>query len=353
MVEADRIGWVDAARGATIVLIVALHTQGALATLGADHPALDSVNVALATVRLPTFFLISGLFAAAALEAPARAFVRRRPALFGYLYLLWSAILIATVTVLALATGKPVGDAAGGALHDALFADGVLWYFAALAVFFTVARLTRRLPVAAQFAGALVLAVVAATDVLPIPSWGVDHMLSSYVWFLAGWHGRARAEAFAARATPVRCLALAGGWLAGGALLRLADPSGRALVALLPLVAVPLAISLAAVVTRRFDVARLRTLGRHTLPVYVLHPVVIAVLVAGLGALTPRPLADLPLPVQALLVLVGLVAVTAASWGAWRALHRVTWLFALPAPRVPVPAAVGNVRMSERSEGPA
>ncbi|MDG4762588.1 acyltransferase family protein [Solwaraspora sp. WMMD406] len=339
----------DVARGAAILLIVELHTQGALRLLGADHPLLSSVNVALATVRLPTFFLVSGLLAVSVLAVPWRQFLRRRPGSLLYLYLLWGGILLAVTTLLAVVTGEPAAVARATA-HALLVADSELWYLVALAVFCTVSRLTRAVPVAVQLAAAAALAALAATDLLPITSWGVDHMLSCYLYFLIGRHFRPAVIAFSRGATIRRCVLLGVTWLVVGGLLRLADPSGRALLALLPLVALPLAVSLAAVAVDRPVGAPLRIIGRHTLPIYVLHPVVIAVLAwsAAPGPTTDHlsggeppphadlPLADLPLAGQAGLVLVTTAGVAASCWLAWRLLRRIPGLFELPAPRVAV-----------------
>ncbi|MFY1634974.1 acyltransferase family protein [Solwaraspora sp. WMMB335] len=337
----ERLDWVDVARGMAILLIVELHTQGALRQLGADHPLLVSINVALATVRLPTFFLVSGLLSVSVLAVPWREFLRRRPATLLYLYLLWGSVLLAVATLLAAATGGSATTVARANLHDLLVADSVLWYLAALAVFCTAAKLSRRIPAPLQLAAATALAMVATIDLFPAASWGIDHMLSCYLYFLIGRHFRPVVIDFATSATTRRCVLLAVTWLVAGGLLRLADPSGRALIALLPLVALPLAVSLAGIVAGRPVAAPLRSIGRHTLPIYVLHPVVIAILVGVSGGDQPLaglPLAGLPLAGQAGLVLAATAAVAASCWLLWRRLRRVPGLFDLPTPQ----AAVGH-----------
>ena len=69
----SRIDWVDYAKGICIVLVVMMHsTLGVEKAAGATtwlHPFIDWAR----PFRMPDFFLISGLFLAAASTAPGAA----------------------------------------------------------------------------------------------------------------------------------------------------------------------------------------------------------------------------------------------------------------------------------------
>ncbi|OLT10608.1 hypothetical protein BJF78_28625 [Pseudonocardia sp. CNS-139] len=238
--------------------------------------------------------------------------------------MLWSAVLVAVSVSVA------PGDAAAAAragLVEALTASSELWYFLALALYFPLARLTRRVPPAVQLGVAAVAFVLTAGGVVRTGSWGADHVLQLYVFFLAGLHLRPAVLARARRASAGRCLLLAVLWAGLAALIRFGTSSGSLVFVVLPPVGVLLVIELAALLGERGWLRGLRRIGRATLPVYVLHPLLL--LVAG-AALAGVRVAGLPLPVQAAAVAAATALVAAASLAVGRLLVRVPWLVGLP-----------------------
>src|SRR5918998_4504461 len=90
--EAERIEWVDYAKGICIVMVVMMHS-----TLGVEAAAGREgwlhVLVAFAKpFRMPDFFLISGLFLARVIDRDWRIYADRRVVHFAYFYLLWLVI---------------------------------------------------------------------------------------------------------------------------------------------------------------------------------------------------------------------------------------------------------------------
>lgn len=58
-----RLGWVDAAKAISIVLVVLTHAQVELAFIGVSAVWSDAAVDVFATMRMPLFFAASGLFA--------------------------------------------------------------------------------------------------------------------------------------------------------------------------------------------------------------------------------------------------------------------------------------------------
>ena len=93
--RAQRVDWVDYAKGFCIVLVVMMHS-----TLGVENAAgsegwLHTVVAFAKPFRMPDFFLISGLFLAQVIDRDWRTYLDRKVVHFAYFYLLWTAIQFA------------------------------------------------------------------------------------------------------------------------------------------------------------------------------------------------------------------------------------------------------------------
>lgn len=137
-----RIDWIDAVKGLTIMLVVMKHsTYGTAVAL--DHLPYVFNILCEWTVpfRMPLFFLVAGLFAQKALRSPLRQFLDSKILHFAYFYLLWSVIQIGIKIVL------PQEGIWHVTYKDLLLIPfepfGLLWFIYALAIFFTIMRLTR------------------------------------------------------------------------------------------------------------------------------------------------------------------------------------------------------------------
>jgi uncharacterized membrane protein YcfT len=297
-----RLGWVDTARGITMILVVFLHADVVMQNSGQVVLVAMLFNYALFPMRMPMFFLVSGLLAAALLRRrPAGEVLRRRVLHYAWLYALWLAIL-AAVHAWALRDLGPPGMQAyynnvEGPVEALLVTWNNTWFLYALMLFFAAALLLRRLPPAAQAAVALALAVpglfkIGAEIGLPV----IDRFYH-FPYFMLGILGaeRLRDAAVPRLGRPWIFLPLAAACLVLAALAHqqriLRDP---AVVAALSVLAMPVELGVSVWLARNAPrlAAPLRLVGRNTLAVYVLHTITLRVLMAHVPALG-GPLLDL------------------------------------------------------------
>ncbi|MBI3138199.1 MAG: acyltransferase [Sphingobacteriales bacterium] len=94
--KSGRLGWVDYARGIAILLVVYRHTLVGLKRAGVEVlPSLYAVQEFLYNVRMPVFFLLSGVFLAGSLSRyPVKEIFRKKAGSLLYPYFLWAFILV-------------------------------------------------------------------------------------------------------------------------------------------------------------------------------------------------------------------------------------------------------------------
>ncbi|MEV4822322.1 acyltransferase [Micromonospora sp. NPDC049274] len=336
-----RAQWADAAKGVCIILVVGWHVvvKDYLRIdwhVGAPVPGLwGTLGEQFLPLRMPLFFTISGVFAANAVQRPWRTVARSRVAGFLYLYAVW---LLIHSAVLALAPDFPTDHAASalGLLEQLTVTPSNLWYLYALALYFTLAKAARRLPRVLVVVPAAVLSAIAAAGLLATPG-NRAGLYQNLVFFLAGLYLRPWIERWATTATRRRLVLTAGAYAL--ALVAMAAAGAQRWFGVWPVVsvvAVAFGITAAARLTRSSTLSdRLTTLGRTTLPVYVIHMPVLALL----DRLLLNPVSGLDPVVQSLVVLGYPVLLTALVVGLSLAIHRgllavhARWMFALPVPR--------------------
>lgn len=336
--ESGRLRWGDVGKGVFIFLVVLHHTVNkhavAVAPAGWEElaAAWSGLTLALKPLRMPLFFLLSGLFAARAVHRPWHQVVRPRLARPTYLYALWLALLAVFFSYarqLPMNRTRSLEEYA----QDLLVASTSLWYLYATVVYFVVARATRRLDARLVVAAG---ALVAATSWLwPIEAYNRESLLIHLVYFLAG----ARMPGLVRRLGEWR-----GTWVTvpllvayvglGAVLLSVGTPRGVATL-LLSVLVVPLGVRAIVAAGERWPRLERTTaaLGRRTLPVYVLHVAVLSGLhhvvlalpeVPQVGLLTMVVLGLYPL-LAALVVLLACLAVHAVA-----VRTPLRWLFELP-----------------------
>ncbi|WP_432504192.1 acyltransferase family protein [Kineococcus arenarius] len=368
----SRQEWADAAKGVSVALVVLGHVtwfhflpvaEDAWPGASGAQWLWSMFNEVLRPVRMPLFFVVAGYFAARALQRPWRLVLRPRVATFAHLHVLWLVLwVLAGLAAGALAGGGLASGGLGlvaptdpGGLLAAGAAGGVgPWFLYALALYFTIGKLTARLPRPLVVGAAAAVALASFAQWLPAP-WETESVQQNAVWYFLGASCAGPLRVLAARPRPLWAAAAAAGLLgAGVALWRLDLGLVATAVAELPLrlLAVTAGVLLAVQLVRSVPwlAAPWVRLGRRTLPVYVLHPVLLFALHPLLLALDERLLAALPGPLSqaaALLYppLLSAVLVLAAV-GVHALLQRAgaSWLFALPgspvrtAPLPPGPA---------------
>ncbi|GGM20340.1 hypothetical protein GCM10011608_01160 [Micromonospora sonchi] len=339
-----RLAWADVAKGGCIVLVLLWHV------IMKNYLQLDwrlDVPVAgvwgtlgdlLLPMRMPLFFTISGMFAAAAVHRPWRSVGRPRVARLLYLYGVW---LLIHTAVLALAPDFPTDRATGPGelLVQLTVTPSNLWYLYALALYFALARTLRRVHPVVLLVAAGVLNAVASAGLLDTPG-NRAGLYQNLVFFLAGLHLRRYVERWA-RAVKLRHLLLAAVAYAVVLVAVTASGTGRlpGVGPLVSVVAVAFGIAVAVRLARRPTIGQpLAALGRQTLPIYVIHMPVLALL----HRLVADPIANLSDPARLALSL-GYpfsltVLVLALSLGVHRVLLavRAGWLFDLPKGRTAI-----------------
>ncbi|MDO9458159.1 acyltransferase family protein [Nocardioides sp.] len=338
--QTGRMRWADVAKGVCIVLVVLWHvTRKDYLQLPWDlgvpvTGAWGQISEVLLPVRMPLFFLISGLFAARQLDRPWARVWSGRVAPVLYLFVLWT--LVHTV-VLQLTPGfdTAVADGPLDLLVQLTVTPGNLWYLLALAAYVVVARGTRRVPHGA-LAAALLLSAVAAAGVVPTPG-NRYGLLTNLVWFLLGTRVPRLGPVVGRLTRPrARTVVVAVAAFAVGAVAWQALGAGtwfgvRPVLGLLGIAAGTAVASVVSLVPRWGEV--LAGLGRQTLPVYVLHLPLVALVHLGSARLVGEgswAAGSLPLALG-YPVVVSVVVVTACL-----TLHRLLvaagagWLFVAP-----------------------
>jgi uncharacterized membrane protein YcfT len=340
--DSRRTVWADAAKGGCILLVVLWHVimkhylrvdwripvpiPGAWGTLGE----------LLLPLRMPLFFTISGMFAAGAVQRPWRVVGRTKVAKFAYLYALW---LVFHTAVLALV--PDFDTARGGSALDLLeqltITPTNLWYLLALALYFTVAKVVRRVPTALVLAPALLLSAVAAAELIPTPG-NRAGLLQNLVFFLAGLRFRPMVERLATASWQRTALAATAYTIGLAAMVGLGAQRWFGVWPVVSVFAVAFGVTASVRIARWEPVGRaLAALGRRTLPIYVIHMPALALLhLATVDALSAAgPLLQLGLAVVEPVVMTAVVvAVCLAVHRGLRAVD-ANWLFDLPSAASP------------------
>lgn len=179
---ANRIDWVDYAKGICIILVVMMHsTLGVEKAIGHTGYLHDFIEWAK-PFRMPDFFLISGLFLARRINVPWRNYLDSKVLHFVYFYILWMTIQF-TFKAPGMIADQGVGAVAGNYLLGFVEPFGTLWFIYLLAIFFVVTKALKNVPHVMVFAGAALL------EMLPLHTgWMViDEFAARYVYFFVGY----------------------------------------------------------------------------------------------------------------------------------------------------------------------
>ncbi len=286
---------------------------------------------------MPLFFTISGMFAVGAVRRPWRVLGRSKVARFLYLYTVW---LLIHTALLALVPDFDTARATGplDLLAQLTITPSNLWYLYALALYFAIAKAARRLPAAPVLGAALALSAVASAGLLEIPG-NRGGLYQNLVFFLAGLYFRPLVERLAATApaTPGRARRLLRRRPPGHDGHRRARLARR--LAGGCVLATILGVTAAAQISRWAPLGdALARLGRNTLPVYIIHMPLLALLHQ---ALLPALSAGMDGRLRLLLTIAEPLLMSALLVWLCLTLHQgllrsgATWLFDLPKSRGP------------------
>jgi uncharacterized membrane protein YcfT len=190
---------VDAAKGLCILLVVAGHAIINLNNNGYATGIWEEINLVIGPVRMPLFFLLSGLFAAKALSENWRKFADRRIWVMLWLLVLWVPIRETWLAMIPRTTLDHSGDIAapagfapenwgpmvGRMLEAVQGPPSYLWFLYALALFAVLSKATRRVHPVIQIlvAGAVAM----CTPELDL-GWPWNDILHTYVFYLVGMY---------------------------------------------------------------------------------------------------------------------------------------------------------------------
>ena len=360
-----RVDWVDSAKGLCILLVVLGHAITELANHGYSTGIWSDVNFMLGPIRMPLFFLLSGLFAAKALSESWTKLANRRIWVMVWLYVLWVPLRDVILALLPKShvtavgfTGAPrIADPATwdsllyNSLHALVEPTSYLWFLWALALFAILSKATRHVPPIVQIAAA---AAVNVTAPFAAVSWSWDFVSKMYVFYLLGIYGASYIFRMVDR-RPIGFLAASVAAYVGAATwIMLTFPSFNAgnqgfMRLFLSTAGVFAAVNIMAMLQGSPVVRPFEKIGRRTLPVFLMHIPMLSILaitadqfLAGDPGLPWQPVVA---TAAAAALCLGLYRVILRAGGGWL-FKRPDWVVRLTTPAVapgapstPIPAA--------------
>ncbi|MGO2091889.1 MAG: acyltransferase family protein [Microbacterium gubbeenense] len=291
----QRLAWVDAARALCVLAVVVMHTTISLLAVFEPDP-LDmtwrhTVD-AMTPFRMPALSLLSGMLLASRIRAGVsdkRAVASI--ALSAWLYVVWLTVFL----LVALTVGSSIWlgqfgygqttDSLASYLDQLVLPRTILWYVAALAVWSAILVAIRRVPPAA------VVIVLAALSIVSfsLPNDGAEqypNMIRYFVFFAVGVYASAGIRERITR-TPWAAGLVAAGVYIITVLAAAFGPSEHVddvLTVPRDVAGALIVMVLAVALCRLPGIGRgLAWVGRRTLPIYVMHAVVLDLLVMHSG----------------------------------------------------------------------
>lgn len=334
-----RVGWVDAAKGVAVLLVVLTHAYSYAKVIGADLSWWQLVNNVFSTMRMPLFFMLAGLFAPSWIRRSWAELLRGKVLLLMWVYAVWVLIRFAFFAAVPNLVAPNESAALWRLLIQAVWSSTPTWFLYALAVFFVGAKLLTSTPAWLQIGGSALVSVIFLADWITLPSSLWTGLAEYFVFFLLGvhgsqvirrWAGSRIGRSVALASTPVwlaiTTLAVSAGWWT--------FPGARFALAL---AALPAGVGLGIMLSR---LRPLRYIGQHTMPVYLGHTLVQGGLAVWLTSF-PQHVLDawswwLPLGLVAVSTLVSLVLYWAVRAAGVRGLYEPPrWVTRRLAPALP------------------
>lgn len=308
------VKWIDAAKGIAICLVVLLHSCEWLIDAGLGVPQWDAINEMFITLRMPLFFLVSGLLASKWIQRSWRSLVTNKLLFLYWTFLLWSiigsAFYLAGLSIQRHET--TLTRFLGGLALSLVRPRFELWFLWALALFFIVAKLTRRWPIVLQLALASALALVWQSKLLEV-NIGWDGAAKNYLFFLAGLSYRPEIFEALVRVPRWTKIAVVVIWSSGAAWMVMTgaeDIPGVRFAGTLLGVAAGVFVS-----SMLKDVRILGYLGARTLPIYLAHT---PILILADYPMSFGLLGSLPVGVRSMLPLIVAPCAIAVALGIYR-----------------------------------
>jgi len=195
MTDKVRYDWIDAAKAISILLVTMMHCTRLTEPLGIEAPLVEAANAPLSAVRMPLFFVVSGVFAASAVSRSWSDLLQRKVALFVWLLFIWSVVRFLFVSYVMPNPDNPLEGTRLAEIFEVFIEPKTgIWFLWSLAVFFVV---TKMLKDTAPRIGAVVAVLVAgvanaefagvnATLAYAFDSLAYGNSLSYFAFFYVG-----------------------------------------------------------------------------------------------------------------------------------------------------------------------
>ena len=276
--SAERVVWLDVARGICMLLVVFMHFDGMFyanfVSWDQAGKAWDAATSAARPFRIPGFFLISGILASSYLSRSWREILEKRIVIQLYTFFLWSAIHL--VVLFSLYTNLDylaVVELGNRLLLNMIWPTTQIWFLWALVVYFLAALVLRKISVFA-----IIISII-----MYIASSFIDNtvgmqLCSSFVFFILGCYFPSFGKSLGKSRSFPFLLSLLVGYIGGVFLIFALGEKTVGVWLPATLCGVALLFHVSAYLASTPISKPLSYIGRHTLPIYVVHGVILMVL---------------------------------------------------------------------------
>ena len=287
-----RTEWADIAKAISILLIVVAHAAVDVASVGADSTVMSGFRTMLTPVRIPMFFLISGIFAAKIFTGPTQRLFDRVADLFK-VYVLWGVITHAfRITFFEQYYEANALTGHEGLLIELLLPTPFPWFLWALALFNIMAGVGTRY--APRTTLAVAVAFKVGIDLIPYDLPGTHTVggvgfYSNFLFFVLPFYFPAIREQI--ERLPALRTASLGGMAYCGILFIENSFVGQWIHPILSVTATAVGITALLCIARMMEANRpikalMVKVGQKTLPIYVIHSMIsmsLALMASTLG----------------------------------------------------------------------
>lgn len=340
-----RLAWPDSTRGLAILLVVLLHSTLWVGYLGESSAALTFMNSTAASLRMPVFFCVAGIFASKWMAADWRDLITSKLALLMWVFLMWQPVFFGFKYLAARTLPEQDPSLLGHLarmIASPIRPNGETWFLWALVVYLVVAKLLRNVPPAAHLAAAGIASLIfnglirpwLGADNVRLMGAGLELVVPLYFFFAAGVLLRSRILSAAQKGRWPTFVSIAAVWAIGASIAGAMGVSrAPVLEFILQVSGCAAGICIGALLQKT---NWLRRLGRDTLPIYVGHMLfvslaVIALYVAGVRVDSERDALAFSLTIATLAVLLSIALWQALRTTAFRFMYQQPRWFALPA----------------------
>ncbi|MDF8335012.1 acyltransferase family protein [Novosphingobium cyanobacteriorum] len=276
----SRLDSLDLARGISILLVIFVHSYGHnyadIAGTGTIGKIWDVLVSATKPIRMPTFFLISGYLAKSLVKQDWNVLFEKRVLFLLYMYTIWlfiNQIVGSTLQFVEVGQVFSLTEVVGTVLLKLVAPYSFLWFLWALSLYNIIARATMRLPIWAVLGVAAIISGL-SEQLVDQPS----YIMRCGFFFLLGARCPDLINQVTARANwRYAALMMAAYVLSVGLIFLLGEkfpgawlPAG--------LIGSATIIMVGTLISHWRPVSVLKYLGRNTLQLYVLHPMLISLL---------------------------------------------------------------------------